>query len=338
MSGKSNDDYDHGSYGDGEDEKEFFEKAGQSPSTGRAKKIRGYAIDAEEKKEDDEAEAKGTLCQYAHVGTSYIPTTETIKKLPSGCYRVVILNHQLALDRIKIVTDKLIQFPDTKSDGVIAEVEEFWKLKKKFQEFGFSHKRGFLLWGPPGSGKTCTLSIIINKMVKAGGLVIVADSPNHLAGILPQLRTIEPKRPVVIVWEDIDAVIDQYGESEVLSILDGESQIDNVVFIATTNYPEKLDKRITNRPSRFDKIVKIGMPSDEARALYLKDKIGDVVAKDGTDLVKETKGMSFAHMRELIVGIYCQGNDPKKVIDRLKKMNITPRSGDSGVMGLAQEG
>jgi hypothetical protein len=322
------------SYEDGSDEQEFYEKAGSQSGSPRK---RGFAKNddyAESKAVDEDEEASGKLVQYARVGRAFLPTTETIRKLPADCYKIVVVHQQVALEPMHLVTDKLIQFPDTKSDAVIAEVDAFWKLKDKFKKYGFSHKRGFLLWGPPGSGKTCTLSIIIKKMVEAGGLVIVADAPHFLGAILPQLRDVEPERPLVVVWEDIDAVVERHGESEVLSILDGESQVDNVVFIATTNYPEKLDRRITNRPSRFDRIVKIGMPGDAARAMYLKSKIGTTTAEDGTDLVKETKGMSIAHLRELIVGIYCQGNEPKKVLERLKKMQVTPRSSESGLMGL----
>ena len=62
-----------------------------------------------------------------------------------------------------------------------------------------------------------------------------------------------------------------YAESEYLSLLDGENQIGNVVYVATTNYPEKLDKRFTDRPSRFDVVQKISMPNEDGKKiLYIK--------------------------------------------------------------------
>jgi hypothetical protein len=176
--------------------------------------------------------------------------------------------------------------------------------------------------------------MIVNKMVAKKGLVIIAEHPVLLSLSLLKLRAVEPNREMVVIWEDIDSVIERYGESEVLSVLDGESQIDNVVFIATTNYPEKLDARITNRPSRFDRIEKIDMPSDEARKIYLEAKGCESVI-DGVDLIAETKGMSIAHLRELIVGIWCLGNKPAEVLSRLKKMKTKPNSAHSGQpMGL----
>jgi SpoVK/Ycf46/Vps4 family AAA+-type ATPase len=218
---------------------------------------------------------------------------------------------------------------------VIAEVQRFWTLKEKFQEYGFSHKRGFMLHGPPGSGKTSTISIIVNDMVKRDGIVILANDPGSLAHMLSAFRQVEPERQLVVIWEDLDSVIDQYGESHVLSILDGECQIENVVFIATTNYPEKLDARIVNRPSRFDKIVKIGMPNADARRIYLQNKLPTESLDQVEFLVKETEGLSIAHLREIIVAIYCQGSEVAETLSRLKRMKYTPKSDEGGgKMGL----
>lgn len=280
--------------------------------------------------DDEDSEKKlGRLCQYATIENGYLPTTKTVKKLPADCYRISFLaNGSPFLDPQKLTTDELMRLPDSRSDEVVAEVNKFWTLKDKFKKFGFSHKRGFLLFGPPGSGKTSTVQIVINDMIKKGGIVILADHPGSLDIILQGFRSVEPERQLVVIWEDIDTVIMNYGESRVLAILDGESQIENVVFIATTNYPENLDGRIINRPSRFDKVVKIGMPNEAARALFLKKKLGTTLAEDGTDLVKASEGFSIAHLKELIIGIYCQQSSPAEVIDRLKRMAKVPSSDD----------
>jgi hypothetical protein len=311
---------------------EFMSKVGEGRDdepSGGATLTRAPDGDNDTEKYMNENEVSGKLSQWSRWGTGFAATPDTIKRLPNGSYRPVFINDRLTLEPAQIVTDSLINFPDTRSDMVIAEIEQFWGLKDKFSQYGFSHKRGFLLWGPPGSGKTCTIAIIMKKMVDRGGLVIVADHPGALSQILRQLRSVEPERQLVVVWEDIDAVISRYGESEVLAVLDGESQVDNVVFIATTNYPEELDQRITNRPSRFDRIEKIDMPGDEARSIFLQQKTGSTVSPDGVDLVAESKGFSIAHLRELIVGIYCLGNPAKDVLKRLKFMKQKPKSDES---------
>lgn len=308
---------------------EFYDKVGtekKQEKSERPKEDQGYVL-GEKTEEKPEA---GKIVQYSYYATGFLPTTATVATLPAGCYRPVPSSAGVWLNPADIVTDSLVQFPDTKSDLVIAEIDHFWTLKHKFNEFGFSHKRGYLLWGPPGSGKSCTVAMVISKMVKKGGLVILADHPHFLSDVLQKIRSAEPDREIVVIWEDLDTVIENYGEAQVLAVLDGESQIANVVFIATTNYPEKLDQRITNRPSRFDRIEKIDMPNEEARRMYLMAKASTTMAPDGTDLVKETEGMSIAHLRELIVGIWCQGSNPQTVLKRLKKMKTKPNSSSSG--------
>jgi DNA topoisomerase IB len=52
-------------------------------------------------------------------------------------------------------------------------------------------------------------------------------------------------------------------------------QIEDVVYIATTNYPEKLQDRITNRPSRFDRRYKVELPNEEIRDAYIRHKLTD---------------------------------------------------------------
>jgi SpoVK/Ycf46/Vps4 family AAA+-type ATPase len=236
---------------------------------------------------------------------------------------------------VQVGSDDLMEFPDTKSGKLVAEIEEFWELKPKFKKHGFRHKRGYLLWGPPGSGKSCTVNLVIRRMVERGGVVILAGNPHVLAPNLKEFREVEPNRPLVVVWEDFDECINEHGPAVALSILDGDNQIDNVVFIATTNYPERLDSRFMNRPNRFDRIVKIDMPSAEARAQFLRNRAGDTNAPDGTDLIRATEGFSFAHLKELVVGVWCQGFAVDGVLERLRKMKYVPKSSEpSGRIGF----
>jgi Hom_end-associated Hint/ATPase family associated with various cellular activities (AAA)/LAGLIDADG-like domain len=190
------------------------------------------------------------------------------------------------------------------------------------------------------SGKTSTVSLTINDMVKAGGIVLLGDNPSILSKSLAEFRAIESERPLAVILEDIDTIIANYGESGVLSILDGEAQVENVVFLATTNYPERLDGRVINRPSRFDRVVKIGMPNDQAREMFLLSKLGTTTAKDSKtgetiDLIKVTDGFSIAHIKEMIISAYCQENPIKEVLERLKKMKHKPSSdSESGKLGI----
>lgn len=282
--------------------------------------------------DDDDDQKIGKLTQYARVGQGFAPTTATVATLPPGMYHIEATNQAVWFEPHKLITDSLLRLPDSKSDEVIGEIEKFWKLKDTFRRFGFSYKRGFLLWGPPGSGKTSTVSFVNRELVKSGGVVILSNgtAPSLTAMMLQRLRDIEPERPCAVVLEDIDTIIRQYGEAEVLSLLDGEDSIDNVVFIATTNYPEKLDGRVVNRPSRFDRVVKIGMPSAAARGIYLKSRNIGLTDNEIDKWVSLTEGFSIAHVKELVIGVFGYGNSLEEDVKRLRSMARAPKSDDTG--------
>lgn len=238
----------------------------------------------------------------------FTPATNFIehKNLPPAEYTV----HYDDYNRIIFSThespiDDLLYLPDSVSDEIITYVDEFWNSEERFRQYGYLWKRGILLYGPPGSGKTCTLQQVSKRLITLGGIVLFSDNPTTLSDALQTLRKIEPKRPVIVMLEDVDTIIENYGEHRLLPLLNGEYQVDNVIFIATTNHPEVLGRRFTNRPSRFDLVKKIGMPSAEARKFYLEATVKK--ANDTIDNIEEwiesTEGYSVAHLKELLVSI-----------------------------------
>jgi SpoVK/Ycf46/Vps4 family AAA+-type ATPase len=89
-----------------------------------------------------------------------------------------------------------------------------------------------------------------------------------------------------------------------------------------------------NRPSRFDEIIKIGMPSAAARKVFIQAKVprlNDAEAEaELTQWVKGTEELSVAHIREVIISVECLGNELDRTIKRLRKMNnITVKSTDA---------
>ncbi|HWY33017.1 MAG TPA: ATP-binding protein [Nitrosopumilaceae archaeon] len=256
---------------------------------------------------------------------------KSVKKLPNGLYEIVSLpNVGIAIKRKPFNTDELIIPPDETIPKILAEFKLFWSRKEEFVKRGLLYKRGFILYGPPGGGKTSLLSLLTKTLIKDyNGIVVDGEHPDLAAIGLRMVRKIEPTRPVILMLEDLDSLIERHGENDFLSLLDGEDQIDNIVTVATTNYPSRLDKRLVNRPSRFDKVIKIDMPNEATRRMYLQAKEKSLEGEELEKWVKLSKDFSLAHLKEMIVAVKCLDQDLDEVVERLKKMRITPKDADN---------
>jgi len=258
-------------------------------------------------------------------------TGATVNKLPPGLYKITQDfwdNNYFELSNPD--TDSLIKLPNTAGDKAIAGIRKFWKSEGLFKAKGHLFKRGVLLWGPPGGGKTAIVNQLSVDLISEDGIVLWINNPKIASAALPELRKVETTRPIICILEDIDEITGEYKEHELLSLLDGENQVNNVVFIATTNYPEKLDARMINRPSRFDEIIRVGMPSPKARSIYIRSRLNseDLPDSELTKWVVDTKGFSIAHIKELVVSVKCLGNDYETTLTRLKGMSSKFNSND----------
>lgn len=178
--------------------------------------------------------------------------------LPAGAYGCSLNQYgEPQLVKKDLQVDDLIDFANSLPSQILAEIDNFWTLGEKFRRHGYLHRRGYLLYGPQGSGKSSVVHQVVHRIVKAGHVAVFCEHPGLLTRAMELFRKVEPQRPVVCLFEDIDAIIEIHGDSELLQWLDGSHQIDKVINIATTNYPERLDRRIVSRPRRFDRIIKI---------------------------------------------------------------------------------
>lgn len=269
--------------------------------------------------------------RWAEAGDVFFGVGTTHSALPAGIYRCAQTNTGPVLVKQRTETDNLLELPDDAGATLLAEFATFWNISPKFRQRGFLHKRGFLLWGPPGGGKTSMLMLMCKRLItEQNGFVLFLDNPHLAAQCLQMARKIEPNRPMIAIMEDLDALVRNFGENEYLALLDGEAQVDSIVFLGTTNYPELLDPRFTDRPSRFDTIRFIGMPSPAARRLYLKTKEPSLTDEDLSTWVEASDGFSVAHLKEMIIAVRCFEQPLKDVIDRLDKMRWRrPSSADS---------
>jgi len=244
----------------------------------------------------------GKFIQWTSYNNDYYPAGPVAKDLPPGYYNINQSMSGLYFTRKEIKTESLFRFPDTSGDKVINEINNFWSLESKFRDNGLPYKRGILMYGPPGSGKTSVIRIVIDEMVsKHDGIIIEFPSIYLFKEAYEALREIHPNVRIIVLMEDLDQVMNHTSQPDMLNLLDGVYRIHNVIFLATTNYPEKLKSNIMNRPTRFDKKIFMGMPNEEARRIFIKNKLVNDDVSIIDQWVKDTKGMSIAHIKELFI-------------------------------------
>jgi hypothetical protein len=271
---------------------------------------------------EDKNQKDEMISQYSQFGECLMPSGKTLKKLKPGAY--AFTRHQNGLPLfypVKVRSDEWLDFRDSIVTDVHDEITRFWKRKSAFKKYGFLQRRGYMFYGPAGTGKTVLVKQLMTRLIKDKAVVFLCnDRPSLIVDALRMFSTIEPNRNVICVFEDLDAIIERWGDSEILALLDGEDSIDQVLNIATTNYPEKLDKRIVGRPRRFDRIIKIGFPDENMRKAYFKHKLLNAKDKKIDEWVSLTEEFTFAAMTELVISVECLGNDLSTSVKRIKEL------------------
>jgi len=119
--------------------------------------------------------------------------------------------------------------------------------------------------------------------------------------------------PTVLFFDEMDSIAPARGSgtgdshvtermiSQILSEMDGLEALHNVVVIAATNRPDIIDPALL-RPGRFDRMVEIGMPDQEARLEILKIHTAKRPLAEDVDLAaisKKTDGYSGADLANI---------------------------------------
>lgn len=275
----------------------------------------------------------------------YIPSLEliTIPKLLPGKYQIR-WNHEYnrhMFVKENLVLDELIELPNPIFNEILNDIEYFWNNKKLFQKYKFAYKRGILLHGKAGCGKSSLTALLSKQVIDKGGIVLNINNSDALSTYLEAMstcfRSIQPDTPVLVIFEDLDGLTRNPDvETMLLNILDGMNQSENVVNIGCTNYPEKLKERLLNRPSRFDKRYYIGLPNNNVRKYYFEHKIlpEDIKERGGDEFIKkivdDTEGLTLAHLGEFIKSVFIFGNPIDDTIKTLNDMgkNVSSYNND----------
>lgn len=190
------------------------------------------------------------------------------------------------------------------------------------------HEKGILLYGCPGTGKTLIareLAGILNvsndrfKVVNGPEVIskYVGESEENIRNLFNKAKY-DSKQLYIIFFDEFDSIAsirssgNSAGENvgnrivnQLLTMMDGVEQIDNVLIIASTNRKDMIDPALL-RPGRFGVLIKIGLPDDEGRKdifhIHLKEAIEHNALNKDVDiniLVQRTLNFSGAEIKGL---------------------------------------
>lgn len=244
---------------------------------------------------------------YLKVDKEYqpVPGVSLCTQLSPGVYRVDwdSRSDTVSFAEMDSCHDRLVDLPGTEYDLVMNDMDTFLSKEcmARFEEIGLIHKMNILLYGAPGTGKTCIVNRVSQKVIDSGGIVLFNPDPASLKTTYEVLDAIQPDTRVLIIFEEMDEHV-RNNETKLLHVLDGEVQKKNAMYIATTNYIEKIPARV-RRPGRFASVIKVGFPSSLARKSYLSTKLKDerLIA----EISAKTEGFSIDELKEVVRGHYC---------------------------------
>lgn len=178
-------------------------------------------------------------------------------------------------------------------DRVVDHVVGIAEHAEMLAAHGQHLKRGVLLFGPPGSGKTHTVRHLLS-VTPRHTVVLLAGDTLRFVGLAAKLA--RAMQPAIVVLEDCDLIAedrDRYHGAkpllfEVLDAMDGLDADADVTFVLTTNRVEAMERALSQRPGRVDLAVEVPLP-DEAGRLALLGLYAPAAAFSET-VLRETAG------------------------------------------------
>lgn len=229
-----------------------------------------------------------------------------------------------------------IVLPTGQVEGLIADAERFFASEAWYAERGVPWRRGYLLTGEPGCGKTSlvlALAGYFKRPIYALNLGSVMGDDDLFSAIAEV-----PQRAILLI-EDIDATgaskkrqrpapVDvpanapsveggrepaEITLSGLLNALDGVASVDGRLLVMTTNHPEKLDPALV-RPGRADLHQEIGpLCADDARRLFLRFYPGEYKAAD-----QAVEGAYRPRPAAELQGVFLQCDDARSAVEMLR--------------------
>lgn len=177
-------------------------------------------------------------------------------------YRASESGSWVAVKRIHKRSPDTLVLPEGQFEEMKADIEKFKGDEQRYRDLGIPWHRGYLLHGPPGTGKSSTITTLASEFKSDVYFLSVAELKDG-SSLISALS--ECDSGDFLVLEDVDTASATSGRGDgkeesvfdtLLNTLDGVLTPDGLIVIMTTNHPEKLDSRLV-RPGRVDRKFKL---------------------------------------------------------------------------------
>jgi hypothetical protein len=202
--------------------------------------------------------------------------------------------------------DQLILAPATLAE-IQRQVVEVARHKQRLLAAGQHLKRGLLLYGPPGVGKTHTVRYLTSSLVGTTVLQLTGNALHLIAEACSIARALQP---AMLIIEDVDLIAEDRGMHpgqhpllfQLLNEMDGLAEDADVVFVLTTNRADLLEPALAARPGRVDQAVALELPDAAARRALFELYRGPLkVDSSGLDdVLARTDGVTASFLKELL--------------------------------------
>jgi ATP-dependent 26S proteasome regulatory subunit len=203
-------------------------------------------------------------------------------------------------------TDQLILASETLAE-IQRQVVEVARHKERLLAAGQHLKRGLLLYGPAGVGKTHTVRYLTGSLA---GTIVLQLTGNALHLIAEACSIARALQPAMLVVEDVDLIAEDRGMHpgrhpllfQLLNEMDGLAEDADVVFVLTTNRADLLEPALAARPGRVDQAVELELPDVDARRALFELYRGNLrVDTSGLDdVLDRTEGVTASFLKELL--------------------------------------
>jgi SpoVK/Ycf46/Vps4 family AAA+-type ATPase len=188
------------------------------------------------------------------------------------------------------------------------DFESFFERESWFREKQLPFRRGYLLHGPPGNGKTTAVRAMMSSRGLSAYTIRLFDrrkDDDDLDGLFDKAFS---NRPAMVLLEDLDRAFPKTGQTrssisvqQLLNCLDGVTTGEGIIVVATANEPTILDPAILRRPGRFDRVVHFPNPTRELRQEYFRRMNPTFSSANLEEAASKSPGFSFAQLREAYI-------------------------------------